>query len=664
MKLWLRLPRLVRWIFWTGLVFLVLFTVLRVGFYLFSGKQGYGFADLGDAFFLGLRYDLRMICILMLGMLILGSIPRLNPFNSRGAKMGWMIFLWVATIVTLLFFTADFAHYAYLSQRLNASVLNFLEDAAISMNMVWHSYPVIRMVLGIVVMAFIIMWIIRFAYRRVNSTRGKASTRSRIISFVLVFVVGGFLIFGKFDQFPLRWSDAYTLGDDYKASLAFNPYQSFFSSLKFRHDNFDPKTLEALLPALKQYYPAARVENDTVSFERRVPARDTSYFTSQPNVVLVICESFSAYKSSMYGNPLNTTPFFDSLCRNGIFFDRCFTPTYLTAKGVWATITGIPDVSLTKTASRNPSAVDQHTIINDFTGYEKFYFLGGSTSWANIRGLLVNNIQGLKLYEQHDYKAKDLDVWGISDKNLFLEANRVLAAQNKPFFAIIQTADNHRPYSIPEEDLDEFKRVTVPLDSLQKFGFQSLKEYNAFRYTDFCFRKFMEAVSLENYAKNTLFVFIGDHGIAGNASALYPRAWTDLRLTMEHVPLLFYSPSFLAPRRISKLSSQVDVMPTIAGLCNIPYTNTTLGRDVLDSATKGLAFIFDPDTKVAGVIKGDYFYRQQLNGRNPVMVSMISNDPPPVGDSIRVEMRNLTNSLYESARYLLLNNKKKMHVKQ
>lgn len=161
-----------------------------------------------------------------------------------------------------------------------------------------------------------------------------------------------------------------------------------------------------------------------------------------------------------------------------------------------------------------------------------------------------------------------------------------------------------------------------------------------------------------------MFVFIGDHGIAGDASALYPRAWTDLRLTMEHVPLLFYSPSSLAPRRISKLSSQVDVMPTIAGLCNIPYTNTTLGRDVLDPATKGFAFIFDPDTKVAGVIKGDYFYRQQLNGSNGVLVSVISNDPPAVSDSVRTGMRNLTEALYESSRYLLLNNKKKMHVKQ
>jgi phosphoglycerol transferase MdoB-like AlkP superfamily enzyme len=664
MKLWQRVPRLVRWILWTGLVFLVLFTVLRIALYFFSGRQGYGFGDLWDAYFLGLRYDLRMISILMLVMLLLGGIPPLNPFRSNRAKTGWMIVLWIGTIVTLFFFIADFAHYAYLSQRLNASVMNYLDDAAISMSMVWQTYPVIRMVLGIVVLAFCMMWIIRFAYRRVKAAPGYDSRRSRIISFVVLFLVGAFFIFGQVNQYPLRWSDAFALGDDYKANIAFNPFQSFFSTLKFRHNGYDSKKLEKLYPVLKQYYPIVIQENNEINFERLVPASDFTATTDKSNVVLVICESFSAYKSSIYGNPLNTTPFFDSLCRNGLFFDRCFTPTYGTARGVWATITGTPDVAMPKTASRNPSAVNQHTIMNDFVAHDKFYFLGGSTSWANIRGLLTNNIKDLKLYEEEDYDAPKIDVWGISDKNLFLEANKILAKQSKPFFAVIQTADNHRPYTIPEEDLDEFKKIDMPKDSLKKYGFESVDEFNAFRYTDFCYRKFMEAATKENYAKNTLFVFIGDHGIPGDAGDLFPRAWTDQRLTMEHVPLLFYSPSALAPRRINTICSQVDIMPTIAELCNIPYSNTTLGRNMLDTTATGFAFIFDPDNNMAGLVKGDYFYRKRLNGGQEEMVSIVNNEPPAKNDSLLSEMQLLTDALYESSRYLLLNNKKKSNVKQ
>jgi phosphoglycerol transferase MdoB-like AlkP superfamily enzyme len=417
--------------------------------------------------------------------------------------------------------------------------------------------------------------------------------------------------------------------------------------------------VKALAPIIGSHFNFTPNDNP-LSFVR-VGEPKPGALTTKPNVVLVICESFSAYKSSMFGNPLNTTPFFDSLCRQGIFFDRCFTPTYGTARGVWATITGTPDVEMTKTASRNPAAVDQHTIINNFTGYEKFYFLGGSTSWANIRGVLTNNIDNLHLYEQEDYKAEKIDVWGISDKNLFLEANKVLAQQQKPFFAIIQTADNHRPYTIPEEDLKEFNKVQAPADSLRKYGFESLAEMNAFRYTDFGYKKFIEAAQKEKYFNNTVFVFIGDHGIPGNADALFPHSWTAQRLTTMHVPLLIYAPGMLAPKRVHTLGSQTDVLPTIAGLCNIKYKNSTLGKDLLDSTTKGFAFVFDPDNSMTGVVKGDYLYRKQLRSNKQELVSIINNEPVPNDaehTAIMHEMNVLTDALFETAKFMLLNNKK------
>jgi phosphoglycerol transferase MdoB-like AlkP superfamily enzyme len=654
-----KIPKLIRWILWTGLIFLVLFTLMRLGLFILSNQQSYGLSKLGGAFFLGLRYDLRMISILLVVMLILGSIPALHPFTSKSGKKFWMIILGIATLFVLFFFSVDFAHYAYLEQRLNASVLNYLEDARISMGMVWQSYPLIRMVLGVLLVAALLIWLFNRMHRRVSKETFTGSKRSRILSFIVCFLVCGFFIFGRFNQYPLRWSDAFAQGSDYKAYLALNPFESFFSTLKFRHSTYDARKVKELSPVVGSYLNFTPSDNP-LSFTRTVQPR-AGAITSKPNIVLVICESFSAYKSSMFGNPLNTTPFFDSLCHQGIFFDHCFTPTYGTARGVWATITGIPDVEMPKTASRNPGMVDQHTIINNFDGYEKFYFLGGSTSWANIRGVLTNNINNLHLYEQEDYKAKKIDVWGISDKNLFLEANNVLAQQQKPFFAIIQTADNHRPYTIPEEDRQEFKKVQAPIDSIRKYGFESLDEMNAFRYTDFGYHKFIEAARREKYFNNTVFVFVGDHGIPGNADAMFPHSWTAQRLTAMHVPLLFYAPGLLAPQRVHTISSQVDVLPTIAGLSNIRYTNSTLGKDMLDSATKGFAFIFDPDNSMTGVVKGDYLYRKQLLTKKEELVSIINNDPVPDDAehaAIMHEMGVLTDALYETAKYMLLNNKK------
>jgi phosphoglycerol transferase MdoB-like AlkP superfamily enzyme len=656
-----KIPKLIRWIIWTGLIFLVLFTIMRLGLFILSDQQSYGLNKLGGSFFLGLRYDLRMISWLLIVMLVLGSIPVLHPFTGKRGKKFWMFLLGTVVLFVLFFFSVDFAHYAYLEQRLNASVLNYLEDAKISMGMVWQSYPIIRMVLGVLLLAVLLIWIMHRTHRWVSKQPYTGTRKNRIISFALCFLLSGFFIFGKFDQYPLRWSDAFALGSDYKAYLALNPFESFFSTLKFRHSGYDEKKVKALSPIIGSHFNFTPNDNP-LSFVR-VGEPKPGALTTKPNVVLVICESFSAYKSSMFGNPLNTTPFFDSLCRQGIFFDRCFTPTYGTARGVWATITGTPDVEMTKTASRNPAAVDQHTIINNFTDYEKFYFLGGSTSWANIRGVLTNNIDNLHLYEQEDYKAEKIDVWGISDKNLFLEANKVLAQQQKPFFAIIQTADNHRPYTIPEEDLKEFNKVQAPADSLRKYGFESLAEMNAFRYTDFGYKKFIEAAQKEKYFNNTVFVFIGDHGIPGNADALFPHSWTAQRLTTMHVPLLIYAPGMLTPKRVHTLSSQTDVLPTIAGLCNIKYRNSTLGKDLLDSTTKGFAFVFDPDNSMTGVVKGDYLYRKQLRSNKQELVSIINNEPVPNDaehTAIMHEMNVLTDALFETAKFMLLNNKKEV----
>ena len=118
--------------------------------------------------------------------------------------------------------------------------------------------------------------------------------------------------------------------------------------------------------------------------------------------------------------------------------------------GLFAVLTGIPDAQLYKFSTRNPLAVRQHTIINSFEGYNKYYFLGGDPEFNNFEGLL-HNIDGLQMITEGKFHSPKINVWGISDKNLFLEANEKLKKETRPFFAIIQTADNHRPFMIPRK---------------------------------------------------------------------------------------------------------------------------------------------------------------------------------------------------------------------
>jgi phosphoglycerol transferase MdoB-like AlkP superfamily enzyme len=646
-------------------------SVFRYIFFLAYNPPGRALS--GSAFTWGLRYDARFAAGIGLGILILCAFPILNPFKNFKAKRFWNSFLPILFLIIIVFYGADFYYYDYLHTRLSASVLGFLQDAGISGKMMWQTYPVIRIIL-VMILLVLVSCLVFGRLLHYFQTSSSNDHRLQIPVYIIAVLVLAQTVMGKLvyrpGLFPLRWSDAYEIGDDYKANLALNPLQSFFSTLSFTNSKPDLAKTREHYPLMADFLGVKQPDSVKLNFERIYPAVDS--IKAKPNIVLVICESFSAYKSSMWGNPLNPTPYFNELCSKGLFYDRCFTPSYGTARGVWSTVTGIPDVeSYNSTASRNSANVDQRTIINDFTGYDKMYFIGGSASWANLRGLLTNNINGLRLYEQQDYKSSAVDVWGISDKKLFYEANEVLKQQQKPFFAIIQTADNHRPYTIPDEDRDDFKLLSFPDDSLYKYGFQSNAELNAFRFTDFCYQQFIEQAKKEAYLDNTIFVFIGDHGIRGNAGGMLPKAYTEQGLVSEHVPLLFYSPKYIKPFRSRDICSQLDVLPSIASIANTGYHNYTMGRDLFYKLSIPMylsyhleqekAFIFDPDEKTIGMITDEYYFRKNRQTGKEFFVPMYDDrpfNPGPATDSIKNHLKQLTDAYYETARYMLKNNKK------
>ena len=655
-----RVPKTIQWIVKLFLIYLCIFTTFRIATVIFFKPDSIAVTELVSPFWLGLKYDLRWIAIILLPIAVLSLFPRLSPFTSNRGKKLWTAYLGITTLLVLFFYGADFGQFAYINARLNADALIFAEDPRESFQMVWQTYPVVWILVGLVGAVMMMIWIFRRMHVDVtekNMNIHKFTYRRRWHAAALLLM--GWFVYGLFTLKPLDFFRAFNLNDEFKSNLALNPMQNFFTTLRFRNPDHNSRA--------NDYYndmcAFLQLENNTGLLKRysRLIHPGSRAFESQPNVVLVICESFSMYKSSMSGNPLNSTPYFSQMCNEGIFFERCFTPSFGTARGVFATITGIPDVQLSKFSTRNEESVNQRTIINDFDGYEKYYFIGGRSQFNNFKGL-VANINNVHVYEEGSYKALKLNVWGISDKNLFLEANNVLSGEQKPYFAIIQTADNHRPFDIPEEDKD-FTRELITDKDLKKYGFESLKEFHAFAYTDYCIKKFIEAAKKTPHFNNTIFVFTGDHGVEGNATAIYPKAWTEQRLSEEHVPLLFYAPSLLSPQKRSEAVSQIDILPTIAGMMQQPYLNTTLGRDLLDSTKKeNAAFIIYHAPGWIGVVNDDYFFRKNIRFKKEELVPVRNNITvlnKQQEDSVKSRLSQLTSAMYETARWMLINNKNK-----
>ena len=650
------------WLVYSGVFFLVLMTLLRIAFTkAFPPSSTFADYPFASTLFLGFRYDARDVAIVSLLLFLISLIPASNPFRTDAGRKICMAVWTLFAIVMVLFYMVDFANYSYLQERLNADLLNLMKDTKDSFKMMWQTYPVIWLLAVWIVSVAVIVKVVKVWYKKIRHRPEKQASRfGKIAVPILFFQVLALAIFGKVGQYPLRWSDAFSFGNDYAAKVSLNPFQSFFSSLKFRKASYDIAEVKKAYPMMAEYLGVDHPDLNSLNYERKV-AGDSS--SPKPNIVVVICESFSFYKSSMSGNKLDPTPYFNEMTKNGILFDHCFTPSYGTARGVWATLTGIPDIDPQSTSSRNPKAVNQHVIMNDFKGYDKFYFIGGSLSWANIRGFLTNNIVGLKTYEQDDYNAPKIDVWGVSDKHVFLKANEVFAKENKPFVSIVQTSDNHRPYTIPEEDKAAFQVKTATAQELHDNGFASNDEYNAFRYTDFCYQQFIEAAKKEPYFKHTIFLFVGDHGIRGDASKMYPNAWTE-ELSSEHVPLLVYAPGMVQPQKYSYPVSQVDVFPTAAGLSRISYTNTTLGRDLLSPAmqhdpSRYGAFIYDYSNQLTGVVKDSVYFSHIANSSayQPKYQSTSNNNPHPLTDERKAYYKQLTEAIYTTSQYMLLNNK-------
>src|SRR2546423_14695390 len=103
----LSIPRLIKWIFFLGLFFLLLMALWRLGTYAIFKMDHSSFKDSLPAFWLGFRYDARMVCIVLLVILLFGSIPSLHPFDSKTGKKLWLFFTGLFAVVLLFFYVFD-----------------------------------------------------------------------------------------------------------------------------------------------------------------------------------------------------------------------------------------------------------------------------------------------------------------------------------------------------------------------------------------------------------------------------------------------------------------------------------------------------------------------------------------------------------------------------
>lgn len=304
---------------------------------------------------------------------------------------------------------------------------------------------------------------------------------------------------------------------------------------------------------------------------RRVSNRATQH---PLNVVLVVMESFTGRLTGCLGGAPALSPGLDRLAAQGLLFERCYATGERTIQGLEAAVCSFPPLPGAGVVKRPQARQNFATLASVLKGrgYATRFIYGGQGIFDHMLGFFVGNGFDQFIEEKDFANPAYKSPWGVSDEDLFRRADhefRRLHAEGKPFFATILTVSLHSPWQYPAG------RITpLGADTNVPPGFE-LAELNNFLYADYCIGKFIRDARESVYFDDTLFVFVGDHGVHLRGSELIP-------VDEYRVPALFYAPAHINQQRIREVTSQIDLPPTIMGIVGGEYRSPFIGRDVLN----------------------------------------------------------------------------------
>ena len=658
--------RRIQFLFKSIIVYFLLLVLLRIIFFLIfnSESETYTLGNLFKAFLIGIRFDLRLSVLVNIPLMIFCALPFVNIIHSVWMRRISDLYIYLFTVMLLLFYSVDMGYYSYLGRRIDISVLRFLENPQISAQMVWESYPVIII---LILLSFIFIGF-KLIYDLVPAilltTPILKTAKRKFLGFTISSLIILFSAWGTLKQYPLRWSDAFFSNNSFISALGLNPILYYNDTRRFARDDYNIDKAKEYHRDIVEFLGIKDQDPGILNYGRYATKLD--HPTQSPNIVIIFLESVGANRLSKLGNSLNATPNLDQIIEDGIFFKRFYVPMVGTARSVFTMVTGIPDVARIKTSSRNPRINKQYSIINDFTGYEKHYIMGGSAGWANIRGFLQLNIPDLLITELDDLKSPRLDVWGVSDYDLFKETHQIFENidPGKPFFAIIQTATNHRPYSIPD-NVTSFKVDHLSKEKVNHAGFKSVDQYNAMRLLDHTIGEYFSYAKKSKYFSNTVFFLFGDHGTSDPWAKHMPQSDYELLLRSYHVPLIIYGPGIIKGGIMrNDIAMLPDLIPTAAGFAGISYHNQTLGRDLMSIADnqEGLALTVGKKhaRPTIGVFGSHYYLTMYHDGKDIRLYDLnITGSPEDIHreqSEITSKYSRLVQGLYETSKYMLYHN--------
>ncbi|GCC52735.1 sulfatase [Chryseotalea sanaruensis] len=547
-----------------------------------SSSVDFSFLNLAGLFLIGFFYDLvnaAYVCIPIVLYLWLVPIRIYGKAWHRFVLYGLfsvLTFLLLFNAVSEYFFWDEF------NTRFNFIAVDYLVYTTEVIGNIQQSYPIGWIVLAISVISLLFVYSLKNKIKGSNIDQTLFWQRTKFVGLYTVLVA---MIFFFVTNKQHRFSD-----NAYVNELAGNGLYELFAAYRnneLDYDQFykriDSKEAFALVHQLLKTSDAEFVDSNTEGINRKISNVGEE---KKLNVVLISVESFSADFMASFGNQQGITPFLDSLAQRSLLFTNLYATGTRTVRGLEALSLCVPPTPGQSIVRRphNEELFSLGKVFNE-KGYESKYIYGGYGYFDNMSYFFGNN--GYSVVDRSAIADEDIDyenVWGVADENLFELATREMdkSSAEKPVFAHIMTTSNHRPYTYPEG------RIDIPSHTNRQ---------GAVKYTDYSIDKFIKESSKKPWFNNTLFVIVADH-CASSAGK------TELPVNKYHIPMLIYAPSHIAPGRMERLMSQIDIGPTMLGLLNFSYTSKFYGYDMF-KLESGRERAFISTYQSLGYIKGD-----------------------------------------------------------
>ena len=548
------------------LIFIFIFQIFRITIYfsypdLFNNLN---FLKLIESIFLGLRFDLASISVLLFIPIVLLIFPLKIAGNPlyRGF-MASVIYLELVAVI--IFLTSDYLYFSYVKRHITNELLFLLNDSKYLLTEASANLLPIIIIIFFTVLIYPIF--LKHTYKR--NPEGHRSVLSFILVVLTMIVVGR----GGFQMKPIAVIDAYQYGSASQGHLILNGIftASHFSiSSKFiERTKGDEKTFLKILKLPLSKNPKYPLERTNVR----------SDMSPKKNVVLIMIESLSfKYIDFLSGKNYGVTPNIDRIASKGLVFENFFANGQRSVDGAQSILTGIPplpgmpDITALSVnfSSLGQLASDNHyrTIFLTTTLRESFSMnlIAGAAGFDDYHGLedyplLLNYIDAADRPLGWDYDA-------------FMYLLKQLEGEKSNYVAFVNASSDHTPFARMQEPFNQYEHGTD-----NEGGY-----LNMLHYTDWALGEFINEFKKRKDFEKTVFIITADHALPHFQGA---EPYGKFR-----IPLIIYSPKYITPGRTQMFASQIDLFPTIIKLLDLEGKYSAIGKNILDTE-KSFAVVKD-----------------------------------------------------------------------